>query len=688
MSEAAQTSETTASQASVTSDAASTTTSSILSTVSESTTAAVSETTTKQCEEMQAVDEATSKQITTTSSGVTLDDKLEFQPTSSQGVSFPDSDKTPTITVNFQKPADVQSITIPRDKITDANVEHFEVTFYSPNGTKINEQPISSSSSPTGDKNTPARLDFSQIPTNAPVGRIDITVDKTTDGGSPKHVVLDIKACTEATIGKYFLEGFLRIHIENMFNILPNILETTTIGSVPTETTTTGVTSMSEAPQTSETTASLVTSEVDSTTTSSILSTVSESTTAAVSETTTKQCEEMQAVDEATSKQITTTSSGVTQDDKLEFQPTSSIGVSFPDNDKTPTITVNFGKPADVQSITIPRDKITDANVEHFEVTFYSPNGTKINEQPISSSSSPTGDKNTPARLDSSQTPSNTPVGRIDITVDKTIDGGSPKGVVLDIKACTEATIGKYFHEGLLLIHIENGFNILPNILETTTIGSVPTETTTIGVTSMSEAPQTSETTASLVTSEVDSTTTSSILSTVSESTTAAVSETTTKQCEEMQAVDEATSKQITTTSSGVTQDDKLEFQPTSTVGVSFPDNDKTPTITVNFGKPAEVQSITIPRDKITDANVEHFEVTFYSPNGTKINEQPISSSSSPTDDKNTPARLDSSQTPSNTPVGRVDITVDKTIDGGSPKGVVLDIKACTEATIGKYTRI
>ena len=216
------------------------------------------------------------------------------------------------------------------------------------------------------------------------------------------------------------------------------------MSSVSTGTTATAGTSVSEAPQTSETT---VPSEVESTTTSSLLSTVSESTTAPVSDTTTKQCEEMQAVDEATSKQITTTSSGVTQDDKLEFQPTSSQGVSFPDNDKTSTITVNFQKPAQVQSITIPRDTITAANVEHFEVTFYSPNGTKINEQPISSSSSPTDDKNTPARLDSSQTPSNTPVGRIDITIDKTTDGGSPKGVVLDIKACTEATIGKYIYQ-------------------------------------------------------------------------------------------------------------------------------------------------------------------------------------------------------------------------------------------------
>jgi hypothetical protein len=152
-----------------------------------------------------------------------------------------------------------------------------------------------------------------------------------------------------------------------------------------------------------------------------------------------------------------------------------------------------------------------------------------------------------------------------------------------------------------------------------------------------------------------------------------------------MQAVDEQTSKQITVTPIEVPQKEKPEFQPTSNQGVSFPHYEKTPTITVHFDKPAEVQSVTIPLDKTPGANVEQFEVTFYSPNGTKINDKPILSTSSPKDDKTKPAHLDSSQIPSNTQVSRVEITILNTTNGESPKGVILDIKACTEITTGEY---
>ena len=79
-----------------------------------------------------------------------------------------------------------------------------------------------------------------------------------------------------------------------------------------------------------------------------------------------------------------------------------------------------------------------------------------------------------------------------------------------------------------------------------------------------------------------------------------------------MQAVDATVSKQITVTPHELPKGENIEFQPTSTRGVSFPNDDKTPTITVNFGKPAQVQSVTIPRDKTTNANVQQFEVTFY----------------------------------------------------------------------------
>jgi hypothetical protein len=158
---------------------------------------------------------------------------------------------------------------------------------------------------------------------------------------------------------------------------------------------------------------------------------------------------------------------------------------------------------------------------------------------------------------------------------------------------------------------------------------------------------------------------------------------TTTKTCEVMQAVDEMISKQITVTPDELPKGENVEFQPTSTRGVSFPKGDETPTITVNFGKPAEVHSVTIPRDKTPNANVQQFEVTFYSPDGKKVNDKPILTNSSPTDDKTKPAQLDSTQIPSNTPVSRIDITIVHTTDNETPKGVILNIIACTEITTG-----
>ena len=150
-----------------------------------------------------------------------------------------------------------------------------------------------------------------------------------------------------------------------------------------------------------------------------------------------------------------------------------------------------------------------------------------------------------------------------------------------------------------------------------------------------------------------------------------------------MQAVDEQTSKQIKVTPVDVSENDKPQFQPTSNNGVSFPANESTPTIIVRFGKPAEVHSVSIPRNHTTGANVQQFTVTFYSPYNNKINQQPIYSSSSPKDDKNKPAQVDSTQIPSYTRVSRVEITIVQTTNGESPKGVVLDIKACTETTTG-----
>jgi hypothetical protein len=150
-----------------------------------------------------------------------------------------------------------------------------------------------------------------------------------------------------------------------------------------------------------------------------------------------------------------------------------------------------------------------------------------------------------------------------------------------------------------------------------------------------------------------------------------------------MQAVDEETSKHITVTPSEIPEAQKILFQPTSTQGVSFPENETKPTMIVHFGQPAEVQSVSIPRDKTPGANVQQFEVTFYSPDKNKINDQPILSSSSVPADTNKPAHLGSAKIPSNTLVSRVEITVVQTTDTKSPKGVILDIKACTEIAPG-----
>ena len=177
-------------------------------------------------------------------------------------------------------------------------------------------------------------------------------------------------------------------------------------------------------------------------------STESTLTTGSVTGTTTKRCAEMQAVDEAVSKKITVTPTELPKGENIEFQVTSKRGVSFPKDERQPTMTVHFDRPAQVQSVTIPRDKTPDANVQQFEVTFISPEGKNINDKPIVSNSSPKNDKNSPASLDSTQIPSNTPVSQVVITVLHTTDDQSPKGVVLDIKACTEATAttGLYFH--------------------------------------------------------------------------------------------------------------------------------------------------------------------------------------------------------------------------------------------------
>ena len=161
------------------------------------------------------------------------------------------------------------------------------------------------------------------------------------------------------------------------------------------------------------------------------------------------------------------------------------------------------------------------------------------------------------------------------------------------------------------------------------------------------------------------------------------VTGTTTKRCEEMQAIDESTSRNIVVRPIDVPQEQKTAFQPTSTRGVSFPEDRRTPNIVVTFGRPAEVQSITIPRDRTPGANVCQFEVTFFAVNGIQINQTPIRSSTSPIDDQSKPPQLNLSEIPSTILVSRIEIRVIRTTDDRSPKGVILDIKACVEPSTG-----
>ena len=147
----------------------------------------------------------------------------------------------------------------------------------------------------------------------------------------------------------------------------------------------------------------------------------------------------MQVVDELVGEKIVVTPNELPERENIKFLVTSICGVSFPKDDRTPTIIVQLREPVKVQSVTIPRDKTPYANVQQFEVTFYSPVGSKINARPILTHACLEGDQNNPPGLHSTQIPSNIPVARLEIRILHTTDGESPKGVILDIKACAEA---------------------------------------------------------------------------------------------------------------------------------------------------------------------------------------------------------------------------------------------------------
>lgn len=173
---------------------------------------------------------------------------------------------------------------------------------------------------------------------------------------------------------------------------------------------------------------------------------------------TTKWCEEIQAIDQSVIKNITITPNDISDAEKAALRPTSSQGVSFPSNNRAPTILIELNTPTEVQSITIPRDKTPEANVQQFEVTFYAPNNRKINDRPILSNVSPRDDKTKPAQLDASQIPSTTLVSRIEITIVLTTNSESPDDVILDIKVCRKPTMSKHLHTGNFIQDVSSLF--------------------------------------------------------------------------------------------------------------------------------------------------------------------------------------------------------------------------------------
>ena len=230
-------------------------------------------------------------------------------------------------------------------------------------------------------------------------------------------------------------------------------------------------------------------------------------------------------------------------------------------------------------------------------------------------------------------------------------------------------------------------YNILEIAASSTTRATVNTGSTS------SESSQTAGTSTMIQSTSEGATILSTLIQTtpasnasVTKSSTQTPTATTIKQCEELQTVDQSTIKNITTTPTDLSDAEKAAFQPTSSQGVSFSFNNRAPTILIELVQPLEIQSITIPRDKTPSANVQQFEITFYSPDNKKINNRPIVTDLSPREDKTKPATLDASRIPSNVPVSRLEITIVLTTDSESPKGVILDIKICKEPMSSKYS--
>ena len=196
--------------------------------------------------------------------------------------------------------------------------------------------------------------------------------------------------------------------------------------------------------QTVQTRASGYSTETEESTTSlaSLLSTITSSNTGSSNFTTAKQCEETQVIDDVVSTNIIVIPDVINATEKVRFQVTPNGGVSFPQDVLTPTLIVKLDELTEINSISIPRQGSQNTNVEQFQANFYFSNGSLLNERPILSSSSPQQDTTSPARVDSTQIPSNTFITRIELQIISTTDNQSPKSVMLNIISCTQPRTG------------------------------------------------------------------------------------------------------------------------------------------------------------------------------------------------------------------------------------------------------
>ena len=129
----------------------------------------------------------------------------------------------------------------------------------------------------------------------------------------------------------------------------------------------------------------------------------------------------------------------------VNFQPSSQEGVSFADDNLTPTIVVPFDKAVAIHSIRIPIERTPNANVEEFKVALYSVDGDIINKEPMWSTLVSREDNAKAAEVVLTKSQWRVPVSVLEITIIRTSDDRSPRGVVLDVKACVNDLAGRVF---------------------------------------------------------------------------------------------------------------------------------------------------------------------------------------------------------------------------------------------------